>query len=327
MNIKYLTYRKIKLLSLLWISYQASALFKRNFRWGRYISISVEPTNSCNLSCIECPTGTNNLTRKTGLFSIDAFKNVLNEKAKDLIYLNFYFQGEPFLNKQTVEMIRLASKRNIYTSTSTNAQLIDKDLAENIIKSGLNRLIISIDGTTQKVYEQYRQGGKLDLVIEATKLLVETKAKYKSSLRIVFQFLVFKHNQHQIEDIKKLAKKLKVDKLEIKTAQIYKFENSNNIPSIDKYSRYKLDKTGQYKIKSKLPNKCWRMWHSVVITQDLKLVPCCYDKDAQFELGNLEQNTIAEIEKNTRYKKFRQNISDGRSNILICKNCSEGLQL
>lgn len=325
MIIKYLSFRKLKQLFLLWLSYHLSYIFKIRFRWGKYIALAIEPTNSCNLSCAECPTGTNDLTRPFGQFSIDSFKSILDEKAKDLIYLNFYFQGEPFLNRKTTQLIKLASEQNIFTSTSTNAQLITQELANEIVSSGLNRIIISIDGTTQEVYEKYRKGGQLSKVLKATEYLIAAKEEFNSSLKIVFQFLVFKHNEHQIEDIKKLGRRLLVDKIEIKSAQVYNYQDSDNITSIDRYSRYRKDKSGKYQIKSKLRNKCWRMWHSTVITQDLKLVPCCFDKNADYTIGDYKKNSINEIEKNTGYKKFRQNISDRRSQLSMCRNCTEGL--
>ena len=170
-------------------------------------------------------------------------------------------------------------------------------------------------------------GGSLAKVIQATKYLVKQKQICNSKLLIVFQFLVFRHNEHQIADIKTLAKDLKVDKLEIKSAQIYNYKHSTNITSIKKYARYKTNSLGEYEIKSKLQNRCWRMWHSSVITQDAKLVPCCFDKDADFEIGDLNMNSILEIEKGLKYKTFRKKISKGRSNVLICSNCTEGLHL
>jgi len=328
MIIKYFSIRKLRNLVLLRLSYHLSYLLKRNFRWGRYVSLSIEPTNACNLSCIECPTGTNSLKRKKGNFPLNAFREILDEKEKDLIYLNYYFQGEPFFNKETIRMIRMASDRNIYTSVSTNAQLITKDLAKDIVESGLNRIIISIDGTTQEVYEKYRRGGELEKVIQASKYLVEARQVFNNSkLKIVFQFLVFKHNEHQIKDIQKLGKNLGVDKVEIKSAQVYNYYNSKNITSINKYSRYKKDSNGNFQIKNKLNNKCWRMWHSVVITQDLDLVPCCYDKDALFKMGNLRTQKIIEIEASGNYKEFRQTILNKRSSVDMCLNCDEGLIL
>ena len=326
---KFLTLRKIKLLIQLWVTYHLSYFFKKDIRKGRYVALSIEPTNICNLSCLECPTGTDSLNRKKGCFSLEAFNRLLLEKAKDLIYMNFYFQGEPFLNKNLVKMIQMASEKKIYTSLSTNAQLIDRTMAQEIVTSGLNRIILSIDGTTQEVYEKYRRGGKLDLVIKASRYLLEARAlSAKKYPKIVFQFLVFKHNEHQIDDIKKMARKMKVDKLEIKTAQIYNFQTSTEgIPTIDKYARYRKGLDGRYTIKSKLPNKCWRMWHSAVITQDLDVVPCCYDKDASHCLGNLTEHSITKIERDEKYKTFRQKILNERSSVAICNNCSEGLSI
>lgn len=329
MIIKYLSYRKLKHLTLLKLSYHLSYLLKRNFRWGKIIALSIEPTNACNLSCIECPTGTSSLKRELGSFPMSALDKLLNEKAKDLIYLNFYFQGEPFIRKNLPQMISKASERKIYTSVSTNAQLIDKNLALEIVKSGLNRIIISIDGATQEVYEKYRRGGKLEKVLEATRFLNEAKYELKQSkLKIEFQFLVFKHNEHQLLDIKKLALEYKINKLEIKSAQIYDYQKQpENITTISRYSRYKIGINGIFTIKSDLQHRCWRMWHSLVITQDLNVVPCCFDKDAEFILGQFKENSINEIEESSINKKFRQDISDGRSSIPMCQNCSEGLKL
>ncbi len=323
--VKYLSFRKIRLLVLLKLSYHISYLLKRNIRWGRYIALSIEPTNRCNLSCIECPTGTQSLERAKGEFSLEAYRRLLKEKYKDLLYLNFYFQGEPFLNKDITEMIRMASERSVYTSISTNAQLIDEAESERIIQSGLNRIVISIDGVTQDVYEKYRRGGRLDFVIEATRNILKAKERLKSCTpKVVFQFLVFKHNEHQINAIKQLGREMGVDTVEIKTAQIYNYKNNTElITSIDRYSRYKQDEKGEYHIKNSMPNKCWRMWHSLVITQDLDVVPCCYDKNAFYKLGNINDKSISKVESGIKYKTFRQNIINERSCIDICKNCDE----
>ena len=325
--IKYLSFRKLRLLLLLMLSYWGSVLFRKSIRWGRYVAISIEPSNRCNLSCLECPTGTRSLTREKGEFSMEAYRKILNEKAKDLLYLNFYFQGEPFLNKDITEMINLASNEKIYTSVSTNAHQIDEELARKIVKSGLNRLIISIDGVSQEVYEKYRVGGELAKVIQATQNVINEKKRLSTNFpKIVFQFLVFRHNEHQIEDVRQLGKEMGVDKVEIKTAQIYNYrQNTEDIPSIDKYSRYKKDKNGIYQIKNKMPNRCWRMWHSAVITQDLNVLPCCYDKDATYKLGNLQELSISEIEQAKEYTAFRQQIIQNRAAIEICQNCSENL--
>ena len=226
-------------------------------------------------------------------------------------------------------MVKQASLKRIYTATSTNAHYLNDENARRTIESGLDRLIISIDGTTQEVYEQYRIGGNLDKVIEGTRNIVKWKKELKSKTPfIIFQFLVVKPNEHQIEDVKKMAKETGVDDVWFKTAQVYDFENDPNhlIPSIDKYSRYSKTANG-YSFKGKLANHCWRLWHDPVITWDGLVVPCCFDKDAQHKLGDLKQRSFKEIWKNGEYKKFRTAILKGRKNIDICSNCSEGTKV
>lgn len=310
-------------------SYYISKWFKKPVQWGLPVSISFEPTTSCNLRCPECPSGLRAFTRPTGMLQKNFFKETIDQLHKELLYLIFYFQGEPYLNPDFLDMIKYASSKNIYTATSTNAHYLNDDNAKRTIESGLDRLIISIDGATQDVYEQYRVGGKLSKVLEGTKKVVKWKKEMKSKTPyIVFQFLVVRPNEHQIEDVKKLAKEIGVDDVWFKTAQVYDYENDPNklIPTIDKYSRYKKTSKG-YEFKGKLANHCWRLWHDPVITWDGLVAPCCFDKDAQHQLGDLKQRSFKEIWANGEYKKFRAAILQGRKNIDICANCSEGTKV
>ena len=326
---RYITFQKLYNLLLLVISYFLSNLFKRNIHWGTYAALSVEPINTCNLSCPECPTGMDTLNRKKGTLSFENFKKILHDSVKNLMYLNFYFQGEPFLNKDLLKMIKWAHSKKIYTSTSTNAQTIDRDKAKEIVLSGLDRLLISIDGTTQEAYEKYRVGGDLSKLIAATKDIVYWKRKLKSKTPLlVFQFIVFRFNEHQILDIKQLTKRLGVDKLELKTAQLYHLKDAEKIvPRQQKYARYKKDKKGKWQLKNSLANRCWRMWHSAVVTQDLNVLPCCFDKDANHILGNIAESTLQDISQSASYKNFRAQIIKDRASVTMCRNCSEGLSL
>src|SRR5215204_3630487 len=207
-------------------SYHLSKWLKRSIQWGYPISISFEPTTSCNLRCPECPSGLRAFSRPTGMLKKDFFSNTIDQLYKDLTYLVFYFQGEPYLNPDFLDMVKYASSKKIYTATSTNAHYLNDDNAKRTIESGLDRLIISIDGTTQDVYQQYRVGGKLEKVLEGTRNVVKWKNEMKSKTPfIVFQFLIVKPNEHQIEDVKKLAKKIGVDDVRLKTAQVYDYKN------------------------------------------------------------------------------------------------------
>ena len=310
-------------------SYYYSMWSKKPVQWGLPISLSFEPTTSCNLRCPECPSGLRSFTRPTGMLQKDFFKETMDEVGKDLTYLIFYFQGEPYLNPDFLDMVKYANNKKIYTATSTNAHYLNDANAKKTIESGLDRLIISIDGTTQDTYEQYRIGGNLEKVLEGARNIVKWKKELKSSTPfVIFQFLVVKPNQHQIEDVKKLGKEIGVDEVAFKTAQIYDYENGSNlIPTIDYYSRYQQNNNGTYSIKNKMSNHCWKLWHSCVITWDGTVVPCCFDKDATHQLGDLKDTSFKQLWQGGKYHKFRTALLKGRGEIDICKNCTEGTKV
>lgn len=257
------------------------------------------------------------------------FEKVILQLKKHLHSLTFYFQGEPYLNPGFLKMVAFANKQNIYTSTSTNAHYLTENNCKKTIESKLDKLVISVDGITQEVYEQYRIGGKLDKVIEGTKEILKQKKLMRSKTpHVVWQFVVFKPNQHQIEAVKKLGKNLGVDEVKIKTAQIYDFENGHDlIPDLENYSRYKKNEGGNFEIKNKLLNQCWRMWQGCVITWDGKIVPCCFDKDASYKLGNLQKETFENIWFSKPYDNFRRSVLKSRNQIDICTNCTEGTKV
>jgi len=324
-----LSFQKVINIIGLYVTYQFSKFLRKPFSYFYPSSIAIEPTTSCNLRCPECPSGLRSFTRPTGMLQTDSFRLLIDQLYQKISYLTFYFQGEPYLNPQFLEMVAYASQRKIYTATSTNAHYLNDQMAKATVASGLDRLIISIDGTTQDTYQSYRVGGKLATVIEGTKNVLKHRAALKSNTpHVIFQFLVVKPNEHQIEDAKRLAKEIGVDDIHFKTAQIYDYqEGSPLIPSVGKYSRYKKTKQGTYQLKNKLVNSCWKMWHSCVITWDGKIVPCCFDKDAQHSLGTLKKEDFQEIWFGKAYNKFRKAILKSRAEIDICTNCTEGTKV
>jgi radical SAM protein with 4Fe4S-binding SPASM domain len=293
------------------------------------VALAIEPTTSCNLRCPECPSGLRSFTRPTGMLDTVMFEKTIAELKDALLYLTFYFQGEPFLHKDFLKMVKSATQKKIYTSTSTNAHYLNPENALATVESGIDRVIVSLDGTTQDTYEQYRIGGNLEKVIEGTKNLIAAKKALKSTTpHVIFQFLVVKPNEHQIEDAKALSKSLGVDEIRFKTAQIYDYENGSGlIPENPKYARYKKTTSGKFEIKNKLLNHCWKMWHSAVITWDGLVVPCCFDKDAEYRMGNVSKQSFKEVWSSEKYLSFRKQLIGSRKNIEMCKNCTEGTKI
>ncbi len=313
----------------LFASYHVSRILKKPYVWGMPASISIEPTTACNLGCPECPSGLKQFTRPTGNLKPELLAKLLEETKESIQYATFYFQGEPFIHPKITALFQEASKRNIFSVTSTNAHFINEKVANAIIDSGLNKLIISIDGTTQEVYEKYRIRGKLEKVLEGTRAMLVAKEKRGANFPLVyFQFLVVKPNEHQIEEVEKLGAEMGVDGVIFKTAQVYDYQNGNPlIPDNEKYARYKKGLDGKWRIKNKLLNQCWKMWQSSVITWDGKVVPCCFDKDATHQMGTVATDSFKNIWHGLPYQNFRRQLLKSRSEIDICTNCSEGTKV
>lgn len=310
-------------------SFYVSRWLKKPMQWGLPFTISIEPTTACNLGCPECPSGLKAFSRPTGNLRADFFRETIDELHGHLLYLIFYFQGEPYINPNFLEMVKYAHDRKIYTITSTNGHFLNDKNAEETVRAGLDRLIISVDGTTQEVYQQYRRHGKLEVVLQGARNIVKWKRKLNSNTpHIIFQFLVVRPNEHQIEEVYRLADQIGVDEVKLKTAQVYDYEFGNDlIPTIDKYARYRQGTDGRYTIKNQLLNHCWKLWHSCVITWDGVVVPCCFDKDALHRLGDLKALSFSTIWQGPSYQKFREQIFQGRDQIDICTNCTEGCKV
>lgn len=253
------------------------------------------------------------------------FERVVEQVKGHLTWLHLYFQGEPFLNPRFLEMVKYADARGIFTATSTNAHYLGEKQVAGVMESGLKQLIVSMDGITQEVYEQYRVGGNLEKVQDGLKLLISERKKAGQNFpRIVLQFLVTGQNEHQLPALKSWAKAMEVDELQLKTTQIYNFENGSElIPSDLGYSRYAPVGDGRWKLKKRMKNKCWRMWEGAVVTWDGKVVPCCFDKDASHVMGELKDHSLTAIWNSLSYFNFRKQLLTDRRQIEICKNCTE----
>jgi len=277
------------------------------------------------LKCPECPVGAGMLKRKGGNLHFELYKKILKEAKPEIGWLNLYFQGEPFLNSELSEMIKEAKKLKIFTCISTNGHFLDAENCQKLIDSKLSELIISIDGASSLTYSKYRKGGDLKKVQDGVFQLIEKRKKSGSIFPFVsVQFLVFKHNQHEIPQIIKWCKTAKVDRLIFKSAQFYNFYNEDiEPPDIEKYSRYFKNKEGKLEIKKLTKNHCFKLWSSAVFSWDGEFVPCCYDKDLEHSAGNISDNSLIQLWKSDKMHRFRDIIIKNKTLVKICNNCPE----
>lgn len=323
--LKSLNYKRIVNLFKLSLSFYLSRLLKKNWHWGMPASLSIEPTTACNLGCSQCPSGIKAFSRTTGNLNPEIFESVLHQTSEHLIWMTFYFQGEPFINKHLFRFIKQASEKGIFTASSTNGHFLSPENCEKIIDSGLNQLIVSIDGITQEVYEAYREEGNLNVVMEGLKRLVKLKKeKHARHLNIIWQMIALKTNEHQINTARQMALELGVDEFRVKTAQVYSEKDKYQlVPENEKLARYRF-KDGKWIIKNQLYNHCWRLWQGCVVSWDGSLIPCCFDKDGKYSAGLVTQGRFIEIWKGEKLNAFRKQVFNHRKSVDICQNCSEG---
>jgi radical SAM protein with 4Fe4S-binding SPASM domain len=309
-------------------SFYLSKLFNKYYVWGLPNTLFIEPTNLCNMGCTECPVGLGLLNRKQGLMDYGLFKSILDEIGNNVWYILLYFQGESTLHPQLINMINYAYEKKIFVEISTNGtRLADKNFCRQLVKSKLGKLVISLDGATEDTYRIYRKNGDFSRIISGISNILDERKKHKKSLpKVVIQFLVMGHNEHQINLVQDLGKRLEVDSVILKSPQIYDFENAESIlPQNPIYRRY-YNNNGSYYLKGSFSGYCKKLWIGSVITQDGRVVPCCFDKDAQYTFGKLKVDEFSKIWNNSEYHIFRKSVIKNRKNIGICKNCSEGLK-
>ena len=241
------------------------------------------------------------------MMPLSVWHRVLNEVKQQASIIQFYFQGEPLLNKDLPQMIREAHEAGLYTIVSTNSQAMTPQLAEALVQSGLNRIIISMDGLTQESYGAYRIGGSLEKTKDALQYLRKSKIKnQKSKILIELQVLRLKSNEHEWRAFKQQYKLFGADRLVFKTAQLYDYQNGHPLmPTNPKYSRYSKG--------------CFRVWSGAVITTNGDVLPCCYDKSHAYAYGNIMEKPLRELFTNDKALAFRQ--AAFRQTPQICQEC------
>ena len=304
-------------------SYLLSSVTGKPEALGMPLSISTELTNYCNLRCPECSSGSGHMKRGRGYMDIELFKKVMGELSPYVYNTNLYFQGEPMLHPHFFSF--LSESVNTRTTVSTNGHFLSEANSEKIVRSGLYKLIISFDGTDQDTYSSYRINGNVNTVLEGILNVTLARKKFNSSLKIEIQTLVNRLNEKQIPQIKELAERVKA-KLRLKSMQVTDARKIGSwLPLNGKFRRYEMN-NGEYIIKNSLPDRCARLWFNPVITWDGKVIPCCFDKNADNEMGDLKQDRFRDIWDGPKYRSFRKSILSGRHMIGICRNCTSGLR-
>lgn len=290
--------------------------------YGMPVAVNMELTSYCNLKCPECATGSGLIKRPAGFMDIDLFRRIAEELGPYLYNMNLYFQGEAMMHPRF--FIFPESLNGIPATLSTNGHFLAAD-PERLVKSGLQKLIVSVDGADQQTYSAYRTGGNLNLVLKGLELVREARAKTGSKMKVEIQTLLNSKNEKQIKELNKLAVRMNA-RLVLKSMQILHNERISAWQPLNKSFRRYKEKNGEYILKSSLPNGCARLWFNPVITWDGRVLPCCFDKNAEHVMGDLKTDSFRDIWNGPKYRIFRREIAMDRKGIEICRNCTSGLR-
>ncbi len=298
---------------------------------GRPYIYTIDTGNVCNLRCPLCPTGYQGLERKQSLMGLRTFETLLEKVRPYAIEVILHNWGEPFLNPDIIPMIKAAKKAGIGTTISSNLNLVHRgdEFLQEVVESGLDHLTVSIDGASQEVYEEYRRGGDLQQVLHNTKVILEHRARVGRKTPVLeWQYLVMKHNEHEIDRARRLAKDLNVDRLRF-TSTGLPFDELQNIKLAEKW----LPENRAYhdyhpeKIRSRgylHDEGCYYLYRAMTVNPGGEVAPCCAVYHSKWDFGNLLEARLEEVWNNDHYKKSRSLFSrksyDGDLNT-VCDRC------
>ncbi len=328
-RVQNLSYKKIINAILVGMSVYA----KPKKPWGYPITLQIEPSSLCNLKCTLCPV-TYGIDRPTGLMDFELFKNIIDTIGDYLFMIVMFNWGEPFVNPAIFDMIAYARKRNIKIVSSTNAHVFAKqEDAEKLIKSGIDVIAVAIDGIKQETYERFRGAGSLETALKGIRNLVAAKHAMNSKTPLInFRFIPMKHNEHEIPELKKLAKSLGVDALSIKTLNpygCYSDEISEDPAYYDKslttderYHRFRYEGLSENRCRIRINPPCIKLWDCMTILWNGDVCLCAFDYRNKYGIGNIRANSIKNVWSGIPIRSLRQQFGKDYQKMQLCKNCT-----
>jgi MoaA/NifB/PqqE/SkfB family radical SAM enzyme len=292
--------------------------------------ITIDPTNYCNLRCPLCPTGNGTLGRSQGMLSLADFQHLVDQASPRAFEISLMNWGEPLLNPDLFEMIRFCHSKHLSISISTNLARLKPQDVDQLLASGLDYMTVSIDGTTQEVYSVYRVGGKLDSVLSNLRVLIARRAELGlKSPWIRWQFIIMKHNEHQMEDAKRLAAEIGVDEITFIPVGLPAMASKED--KVAMASQWFATQPQYRQWDPENPpvanrgGRCPYLYRTMVINPDGGVSPCCivYGSESQ-DYGNLLRSELGPIWNNPCYVSARLvQTGQGEGSVpTVCHGCS-----
>ena len=275
------------------------------------IAAFIEPITSCNLRCPACPTGLRSELRPATAIDEALFKRAIDEIGDYLFQLSMYNWGEPLLHKRTPEMIAYAKRKDIRILLSTNLSIkLTDDYIDRLVVSGVDRLLISIDGVTQESYSKYRRQGDLALVRENMLRIQRAKQRLeRTSPTVVWQFLVFRHNEAEIEQARAVYKDWGADEFSVSGAEMPMAPHDAGFaPSTEpQYNIYHPDHVVQKETGRQMASDraCAWLYGVFVLNPNGKVSPCCAAASEKLDFGEYDRGGFFAVWNNETFRRAR----------------------
>lgn len=301
-------------------------------------TLDIEPTVSCNLRCIMCPSDTIREQREIRNMSFENFRKIV-DGIPTLMKVTIQGLGEPLLAPDFIKMVKYASQKDIAVTTTLNATVLSKEIAKKVIESGISRVYISLDGATKETYEKIRRGANFERTLEGIRNLV-TSRKKKGSPFIDLWMVGINENIYELPLMIDLAVDLGVDSLTIQPDVTYWGRDElrktirekslsrqhDDVAALIEEAKHKAKAIGfnfVYVRKTRFtPQKpCVWPWQAGFIATDGRMVPCCLLGNPEtFSLGNVFETSFKEIWNGEKMQSLRMTLKEGRYHP-FCRDC------
>jgi radical SAM protein with 4Fe4S-binding SPASM domain len=282
---------------------------------GQPLRLIVDPTNHCDLSCPLCPTGQGRLERERGVMSFEHFKTLFLEAAPTLLDIDFYCWGEPLLHRRLPDMIALAAEQGVASIVSTHLNHVTPSLAQSLVACGLQRLTVSLDGASARSYQVYRRGGDFDAVLRNVALMAETKKRLNSKTpRLVWQFIVNRHNEGEVAEAHRSYRRLGFDALRVRPLRCDLGRELEMSDAQKEFSVLDFAAVGpafkRYDSGHRVSpaKRCLFLWTQSVVHPNGAVSPCCGVYDPAHDVGNAFDEGLLSVWNNSRYQNLREGV-------------------
>ncbi len=315
-----------------WLLTESSVIFKPSKPWGLPTILQIEPTSRCNLECRICPVATG-LQRPAGNMDLSLFRRIVDELRGSLLAILFWDWGEPFLNPHAYDMIRYARQAGVKVVSSTNGHVFaDPAQAREVVGSGLEVLVFSVDGISQGTYQHIRQKGRLDTVLEGIQLVVAEKRRAGRRLPVVnLRFVVTQHSEQEVPLLAEFARGLGVDVLTLRKlhyvpeTEAQAPTGSGLIPTERKFQLPPLAQDTGMPLRE-ARNPCRNLWNCPTVHWDGTVCSCFMDYNERRPLGSLRQHGFRDIWRGAAYRSLRAEFRRRWRELPLCGECASGFE-